>query len=136
MFKANSGREDQGGGVIWRAKDKNNYYVARMNPLESNFRIYYVKDAHRVMLASARIRIPAHEWHELEIHHFGNKITGYIDGKKLLEVKDSTFTEPGGVGLWTKADAATSFDNFKIEKWTKEEKGEEEKEEKEEHGQH
>ena len=114
-FKANSGREDQGGGVIWRAQDRDNYYIARMNPLENNFRIYFVKDAHRKMLASARIEIPTGEWHELEITHRGTEIAGYIDGKKLLELEDNTFPEAGGVGLWTKADAATSFDEFEVE---------------------
>lgn len=115
-FRANTGREDQGGGVIWRAKDRNNYYIARMNPLESNFRIYYVKDGRRVMLASARIRIPAGEWHTLAISHHGDDIAGFIDGRKLLEVRDATFSQPGGVGLWTKADAATSFDDFLVQK--------------------
>lgn len=114
-FKANRGREDQGGGVIWRAKDKDNYYIARMNPLENNFRIYFVKEGNRKMLASAKIEIPAGEWHELEISHYGNKITGFIDGKQLLELEDETFTETGGVGLWTKADAETAFDDFEVE---------------------
>ncbi len=114
-FKANSGVEDQGGGVIWRVKDKDNYYISRYNPLENNFRIYYVKDGARRMLASARIKLPAHQWHELKIKQEGKKITGYLNGKKLLEVEDNTFPGAGGVGLWTKADAATSFDNFKIE---------------------
>ncbi len=114
-FKANSGVEDQGGGVIWRAKDKDNYYISRFNPLENNFRIYYVKDGARRMLASARIKLPAHTWHELKITHYGTKICGYLNGKKLLEVKDNTFPDAGGVGLWTKADAATSFDDFEVE---------------------
>lgn len=113
-FKANSGVEDQGGGVIWRAKDINNYYISRYNPLENNFRIYYVKEGARRMLASARIKLPAHQWHELKIVHKGVIISGYLNGKKLLEVQDNTFSEPGGVGLWTKADAATSFDDFEI----------------------
>ncbi len=115
QFKANSGKVDQGGGVIWRAKDKNNYYIARYNPLEDNFRIYYVKNGVRKMLASTQIKLPAHQWHEMKIEHKGNKIRGYLNGKKLLEVRDNTFPEAGGVGLWTKADAATSFDDFEVE---------------------
>ncbi len=113
-FKANRGVEDQGGGVIWRAQDKDNYYISRYNPLENNFRIYYVKDGARRMLASARIKLPAHVWHELKIVQNGDKIYGYLNGKKLLEVEDHTFTQAGGVGLWTKADAATSFDDFTV----------------------
>ena len=114
QFKANSGVEDQGGGVIWRAIDKDNYYISRYNPLENNFRIYYVKDGARRMLASARIKLPAHVWHELKIAQHGEKISGYLNGKKLLEVKDFTFGKAGGVGLWTKADAVTSFDDFSV----------------------
>jgi len=114
MFKANKGIEDEGGGVIWRVRDKGNYYIARYNPLENNFRIYYIKDEARKILASARIKLPADKWHELKIVQNGNHITGYLNGKKLLEVDDNTFTKTGGVGLWTKADAVTSFDNFKI----------------------
>ncbi|MHB2148018.1 family 16 glycoside hydrolase [Calditrichota bacterium LG25] len=113
-FKANSGIEDQGGGVIWRAKDRDNYYISRYNPLENNFRIYYVKDGARRMLASARIHLPARQWQQLKIVMQGERITGYLNGKKLLEVKDATFTDAGGVGLWTKADAATAFDDFKV----------------------
>jgi len=113
-FKANSGVEDQGGGVMWRVRDKDNYYISRYNPLENNFRIYYVKDGARRMLASARIHLPAHTWQELKIVQKGDKISGYLNGKKLLEVEDNTFSNSGGVGLWTKADAVTSFDDFSL----------------------
>jgi hypothetical protein len=113
-FKANSGREDEGGGVIWRAKDRNNYYIARFNPLEDNFRLYYVKNGVRRMLASAHIALKAHVWHSMKIIVHGDKFEGYLNGKKLLSVSSHVFNEAGGVGLWTKADAATSFDNFKV----------------------
>ncbi len=115
MFKAHTGEEDQGGGVIWRVQDKANYYVARFNPLEDNFRIYYVKEEARKILASARIKLSTKEWQQLKIVQSGKHIIGYLNGNKLLEVDDDTFTKPGGVGLWTKADAVTSFDNFEIE---------------------
>ena len=113
-FKANTGREDEGGGVIWRAKDRNNYYIARFNPLEDNFRIYYVKNGVRRMLASARIALKAHQWHSMKITVNGTKFEGYLNGKKLLSTSCKVFNEAGGVGLWTKADAATSFDDFKV----------------------
>lgn len=114
-FKANTGRGDQGGGVIWRTQNKDNYYVARYNPLENNFRIYYVKNGARRMLASARIKLPAHKWYEMKIVQSGVNISGYLNDRKLLNVKDKTFRNAGGVGLWTKADAATSFDDFEVE---------------------
>ena len=113
--RANTGEEDQGGGPIWRAKDKNNYYIARYNPLENNFRLYYVKNGARKMLASAsHLKINAGEWFTIRIVHNGPHIEGWLRGNKFLEVEDSTFTESGGVGLWTKADAATSFDDFSL----------------------
>lgn len=114
-IRANKGTEDQGGGVIWRAKDANNYYVARYNPLESNFRIYFVHNGDRKTLVSAQgIDIKAGEWFRLKVILQGDKIEGYLDGKKYLEATDNTFTEPGGVGLWSKADAASSFDDLSV----------------------
>ncbi len=113
-FKAVKGEEDQGGGVIWRVQDKDNYYIARFNPLENNFRIYYVRDGARKTLASTRIALPAGKWHTLRIEQHGNKFKGYLNGKKLLKGTDNLFTKPGGVGLWTKADAVTSFDDFSV----------------------
>jgi len=113
-FKANTGEEDEGGGVIWRAKDKGNYYISRFNPLENNFRIYYIKDEARKILASARVKLPAKKWYELKIVQNGKHITGYLNGNKYLEVDDDMFMNSGGVGLWTKADAVTSFDNFEV----------------------
>ncbi|MEN8128653.1 MAG: family 16 glycoside hydrolase [Pseudomonadota bacterium] len=113
-FKAVEGREDQGGGVIWRVQDKENYYIARFNPLEDNFRIYTVRDGARKTLASVRIALTAGEWHSLKIVQQGNHYKGYLNGKKILDGRDGLFTSPGGVGLWTKADAVTSFDDFSV----------------------
>lgn len=113
-LKAGTGRVDRGGGVIWRAIDKDNYYIARWNPLEDNFRIYYVKDGRRRQLASAAARLEAGKWHTMRIVHKGNRIAGYLNGRKLLELTAENFTKPGGVGLWTKADAVTSFDDFTV----------------------
>ena len=113
-FKAISGREDQGGGPIWRVKDADNYYIARFNPLEDNFRLYYVKDGVRRQLDSKSIQLSPSAWHTIKIVHKGNRIEAYLNGKKLLECNDSTFFEAGGVGVWTKADASTYFDDFKV----------------------
>lgn len=114
--RAGGGRIDQGGGPIWRAKDANNYYIARWNPLENNFRVYYVKDGRRVQLDTADVNVAADQWHLIRVEHEGNHITCFLDGQKLLEVTDSTFAEAGGVGLWTKADAASFFDDFEVQK--------------------
>jgi len=113
-FKAIKGSEDQGGGIIWRVKDANNYYIARANPLENNFRLYYVKDGARETLDSRKVNIPSNKWHTMKIVHRGKKMAGYLNGQKLLEYEDDTFSGAGGVGVWTKADAITYFDNFTV----------------------
>jgi hypothetical protein len=113
-MRAISGKEDQGGGPIWRCKDEKNYYVCRLNPLENNFRVYYVQDSKRTQLQSADIGIKANQWYTLRVRMVGPKIECYVDGKKLLEAEDTTFTEMGKVGLWTKADAATMFDDLAV----------------------
>ena len=112
-FKANTGRIDEGGGIMWRVQDGDNYYVARFNPLEDNFRFYSVKNGVRRQIASADVKL-SKGWHEMKIIQKENRFEGYLDGKKLLEATDDTFTKSGGVGLWTKADAATSFDDFHV----------------------
>ena len=110
MVRANSGAIDQGGGIIWRARDANNYYIARYNPLERNFRLYFVKDGKRQMLADkGDLEIKPREWFTLKIVHRDNNIEGSLNGENMWTVTDKTFTNPGGIGFWTKADAATSF---------------------------
>ncbi len=113
-FKAVKGREDEGGGIAWRIKDKNNYYVARFNPLEDNFRVYYVKKGRRVMLKSAMVKLNPKKWHTMTVKVKGNHYQCFLDGKKYLKGNTEVFKDEGGVGLWTKADAVTMFDDFKI----------------------
>ena len=115
-FKAIAGKKDQGGGPLWRCKDENNYYVVRMNPLEDNFRLYKVVDGVRKQLATTPDDVLAAEgkWHTIRVVHKGDHIQCYFNGKKLIDVKDDTFKEAGKVGLWTKADAQTYFDNLVI----------------------
>jgi len=114
-LRADTGRGDQGGGPMWRVIDGDNYYVVRYNPLEHNFRLYTVRNGHRHMLTGAsRIPIPAGEWFTIRVVQQGDHIQCFLDGKKYLDIDDTTFTKPGGVGLWTKADAATSFDDLVV----------------------
>jgi hypothetical protein len=115
MLRADSGKVDQGGGLIWRTKDKDNYYICRANPLEDNLRLYHVKDGKRKQIGNADLKIPSGQWHKLEIRHKGDRIACALNGKTLLEIEDDTFPGEGGVGFWTKADAATSFDKLEIE---------------------
>ncbi len=110
-LRAVAGDLDRGGGVVWRAKDRKNYYIARYNPLEDNFRVYKVVDGKRTQFASART--PGDEkWHTLRVTMAGPKITCYLDGQKHLEAEDATFPEAGMIGLWSKADAHSYFDDL------------------------
>ncbi len=109
--KAVSGKIDQGGGVVWRYKDANNYYVARWNPLETNFRVYHVGGGKRTQLATADVTLPADQWHTVRAVHAGDHIQCYLNGKLLLDVNDAAIKEAGAIGLWSKADAVTWFDN-------------------------
>jgi hypothetical protein len=114
-FKAIAGKKDQGGGFVWRYQDANNYYICRMNPLEDNYRVYKVVDGKRsAEFQDATVTVPLNEWHTLKVKMVGNHIECYLDGKKYLDVKDDSIKVPGKVGLWSKADAQTHFDDFKI----------------------
>jgi len=113
--KAVAGKEDQGGGPVWRARDADNYYIARWNPLENNFRVYFVKDGRRKQLESATVNTDAAAWHTIRIVHQGTRIEARFDGKILFEVEDATFAEAGRVGLWVKADGLTAFDDLTVE---------------------
>lgn len=110
-MRAVEGRIDQGGGLVWRALDGRNYYIARYNPLEDNYRVYKVVDGRRMQLQSADI---PHEkgWHTLRVTMHGQQIRCFYDGKESLSVRDGTFTDAGRIGLWTKADARTEFDDL------------------------
>lgn len=114
-FKPMAGKIDQGGGLVWRYKDAKNYYTCRYNPLEDNFRLYKVVDGKRMQLATKEeISLPAGKWYSMSITQKGNEITCTLSGNEYLKVKDDTFKDEGKVGLWTKADAQTSFDNLVI----------------------
>ena len=106
------GRVDQGGGVVWRAQDARNYYIARYNPLEDNYRVYTVVAGRRSQLASATLQVDHADWHTLRVTMIGDQIICYLDGTKHLETRDTTFSKAGHIGLWTKADAKTNFDDF------------------------
>ena len=112
-FKSNSGKIDQGGGIMWRVQDKDTYYVTRFNPLEDNFRFYSVIKGDRKQLCSADVHLKK-GWHFMKIVQKDNYVEGFIDGKKLLSCYDDAIKKSGGVGVWTKADAATSFDDFTV----------------------
>jgi 3-keto-disaccharide hydrolase len=112
-FKAVRGKNDQGGGLVWRFQDADNYYIARMNPLEDNFRVYKVVAGKRIQLGTHEdLKVAANSWHTLKVEQQGKQISCYFDGKKYLQVEDETFAAAGKIGLWTKSDAQTRFDKL------------------------
>lgn len=107
-----SGRVDQACGLVFRYRDENNYYITRANPLENNIRLYTVKDGRRRQIASWSGTVTANAWHDYAVEVRGDHIQVFWDGTKVLDHHDSTFTAPGGVGVWTKADSIVYFDDL------------------------
>jgi len=114
-FKPVAGKEDQAGGVIWRVQDANNYYISRANALEDNVTIYHTINGKRVAFKSINTKVTSGVWHTLRVDFKGNQFTVTFDNKKVSEASDNSFTEAGKVGVWTKADSVTLFDNFSYE---------------------
>ena len=115
MFKAVRGTNNRGGGVVWRYQDHHNYYLARMNLREDNFRVYKVMSGRRIELGTKdELTLPVEEWHTLGVEMRGDHIKCYLNGKKYLDVKDSTFKDAGKVGLWTKGSSQPHFDELQI----------------------
>ena len=111
-FKPLSGEDDQAGGVVWRVKDTSNYYVARANALEGNVRIYHFLDGRRTQFKGVNLPVAAKQWHTLRVDFSGRQFKVSFNGKLLFEAEDDTHTEVGRVGVWTKADSVTLFDDF------------------------
>jgi hypothetical protein len=111
-FKAVSGEVDQAAGLVFRLKDANNYYIVRANAREDNYRLYRVVAGRRRMFAGANLEVTSGQWHELRVTGIGSKIVCYYDGVKKIEAIDDTFKDAGKVGLWTKADSVTYFDDL------------------------
>jgi hypothetical protein len=107
-----SGREDQAGGVVWRWKDGDNYYVARANALENNVSLYYTARGIRKTLKYVDAPVPAGQWHTLRVEFAGTRISVSLDGKRLIDFTDDHIAGAGRVGVWTKADSVTAFSEF------------------------
>ncbi|WP_371349203.1 hypothetical protein [Ancylobacter sp. IITR112] len=113
-FKPISGSVDQAGGVALRLQSAQNYYLARANALEDNVRFYRVKGGRREELAGANVSVTAGAWHTLSLRAQGNRFVVSFDGTALIDAHDETFSSPGKVALWTKADSVTRFDRIEI----------------------
>jgi 3-keto-disaccharide hydrolase len=111
-FKALEGKEDQAGGVVWRWKDGDNYYVARANALENNVSLYYTANGRRNTIKYVKAPVPAKLWHTLRVEFAGQRIKVSLNGKSYIEAEDDRIGGAGAVGLWTKADSVSAFDDF------------------------
>jgi hypothetical protein len=119
-FKPISGSEDRAGGIVWRARDANNYYVVRANALEDNVVLYKTVNGVRSSLDLAgqkggygvKTAVPAKQWHSLRVEFAGTRFNVIFNGRPLFAVEDATFMQAGMVGVWTKADSVTLFTGF------------------------
>jgi len=113
LFKSISGNIDRAAGIIFRIKDKNNYYILRANALEDNVNIYKYVGGLRREIQGGTVKVPSNQWQELRVEIKGNHIIGFLNAKKVVESTDDTF-KSGRIGLWTKEDSVTCFDNVQV----------------------
>ncbi len=107
-----SGHVDQACGLVWRYRDENDYYLARANALEDNVRFYYVQNGRRVQLRGWNGKVASGVWHSLRADMRGDHVEVFFDDQKVIDAHDTRFGELGKVGVWTKADSHTLFDNL------------------------
>lgn len=124
-FKPVAGERDQAAGIVWRYRDPDNYYIVRANALEDNVVLYKVEGGKRISLEpkgtpsktyGVKHKVPKQTWSTLKIDFDGPRFAVFLDGSKVMEVEDTTFSASGKTGLWTKADSVTYFDEFRFEK--------------------
>ena len=113
-MKPVSGREDQAGGVVWRWKDGDNYYVARANALEGNVSLYHTTGGRRITIKYVDAPVARDAWHTLRVEFAGRHIRVVFDGVTRIELDDAHIAGAGAVGVWTKADSVTLFDDFRF----------------------
>jgi len=122
-LKPVAGREDQAGGLVWRYRDPNNYYLVRANALEKNIVVYKVVNGQRIPLnpnglpshsSAVPHNVASNAWLILKVSARGSHFAVFVNHRRILQVDDDTFTHPGKVGLWTKADSVTYFDDFRV----------------------
>lgn len=114
-FKPVSGKVDQAAGLVARFRDAGNYYVVRANALEDNINLYKVVNGKRSEITGKTVKLGTGEWRTLELMVKGDRMEVSLDGERLIEVTDGTFKQAGKVGLWTKADSVTEFDDFQAQ---------------------
>jgi hypothetical protein len=121
-FRPVTGRVDQAAGLVWRYRDANNYYIVRANAIEGNIVLYKVENGKRTDLPlkgtgrtyGKKTEVPKNTWSQLGVIARGPLFTVSSNGQGLYQVEDMTFTSAGKVGVWTKADSVTYFDDLTI----------------------
>jgi len=114
-LKPVGGKDGPGGGLVFRYRDENNYYLVRASTLDNSVAVFRVENGKRSpMLAGARHNIPMNAWRILKVSVKGNRFQVYVDHRRILQGQDSTFEQAGAVGLWTNADSITYFDDFRV----------------------
>jgi hypothetical protein len=111
-FKPLQGREDRAGGLVWRWKDGGNYYVARANALENNVSLYHTTRGSRHTIKYVDAPVAADQWHTLRVEFAAERIKVLLDGKPYVDLEDNHIAGSGAVGVWTKGDSVTAFDDF------------------------
>jgi hypothetical protein len=114
-YMALGGKVDQAGGIVLRYSPEN-YYVARANALEDNIDLFKTVRGKRSKIQEAPVKVTAGQWHTLRFEAKGPRLKITFDGRVVIEKDDRTFSNPGKVGLWTKADSVSAFTNLKIER--------------------
>src|SRR5947208_7587170 len=114
-FKAVSGNIDRAGGLVFRLRDPNYYYIVRANSLENNYRLYHVVNGRRIQFAGANFKVTSNTWHSIKVEARGDEFKCFYDGQLKIAAKDDTFKEAGKIGLWTKADSVIHFDDLTVE---------------------
>jgi hypothetical protein len=112
-FKPVSGKDDQAAGIIFRVQDVNNYYILRANALEDNVVFFRYGSGVRTTLKEGDVKVPSGQWQELKLEVEGNRFRGFLNGQLVVETTDDAY-KAGGVGLWTKADSVTYFDDLRV----------------------
>lgn len=113
QFKPVSGRQDQAAGIIFRVQDRDNYYILRANALEENVNFYIYASGRRSRLKASSAKVASGRWQELRVEVTGNRFRGFLNGELVAETTDDAY-RAGRVGLWTKADSVTCFDNVQV----------------------
>jgi hypothetical protein len=112
-FKPISGREDQAAGLIFRVQDNRNYYILRANALENNVNFYIYRNGTRSNLRGSNATVPSGKWQDLRVDVQANQFRGFLNGQQVTEASDDSY-RTGGIGLWTKADSVTCFDDVEV----------------------